>query len=793
MNTAQHPDEMLRSRVRAAYEPLLKPPDPPETADTADTGETAAQREAVEAFLEQRVAGEWSALARLLVEPAALAAPVGPTGTMPVSPVTDEALSGDDPRTAFYSDYQPGGPLHEPAAGQGESSPERTKAIDTAEVLAAIDPEPARPVDRTEAIDTAQVLAAIEGDAAARPADQTEALNTADVLAAAEQAHAGSVAEIPPPDPEDVVRAVLDTPPVGLVKAPTGAARTAVVAEIIRRLTASGSRVLLLGERTADVVAELAQAPVQTAAAGPPGPPGAEQIKQLRRELLWLEQWPRDRTALADVHAGAERRRTELTANEQRLTAEIETIRQQLAAGAERETAARERSEQLGADHERAAAAAAQARASWQELQTAADSAGREADENTKAAEDAAARHRRLAERITQCEHDLRAAKDREAELIEQLGQARDAIPRADQEIERLAATDAETTAAQHASYYRLAAAESALAAARRELTWGQRLHVAPAPPKIDDLRHQVKARAREADDAARQAVAATRAHEEAEHQRAALNKVIADGERELEAVRAAQERLAEEIAKSVPERDTAQAEHQRRTGETAAAVDRAAQAVAAARDAARRSAAAEEHGATARRAQEEAAAELAAVTAELTAARDRMAAVEAELAAHRDGLTATQAEIDAEIAAFTEAEQRSLGHVRRICGSEPDDAGITEHRTRSMARIEELAAELEAANVVHGTVGEFAAGPYAPGAEFDALVLLDADRHTDAELLVGAVRARRWILVGEADSPLGDQQRSAFERCALAAPSRCHEVAGNTTAGISAEDQESR
>jgi hypothetical protein len=92
------------------------------------------------------------------------------------------------------------------------------------------------------------------------------------------------------------------------------------------------------------------------------------------------------------------------------------------------------------------------------------------------------------------------------------------------------------------------------------------------------------------------------------------------------------------------------------------------------------------------------------------------------------------------------------------------------------MARIEELgallgggeadgAALLPAADLVVGTPA--GVGAAVPGERFGTLVAVGA--FDDADFLVGAVRAGRWILVSSPD----DEQpgHGTFARCAVAAP----------------------
>jgi len=58
--------------------------------------------------------------------------------------------------------------------------------------------------------------------------------------------------------------------------------------------------------------------------------------------------------------------------------------------------------------------------------------------------------------------------------------------------------------------------------------------------------------------------------------------------------------------------------------------------------------------------------------------------------------------------------------------------------------------AVLDATNLVCTTVAGIAGSPAAKNADFDTLILDEASRVIDADFLVPAVRARRWILVGD-------------------------------------------
>lgn len=596
-----------------------------------------------------------------------------------------------------------------------------------------------------------------------------------------------------PDDPgEDVVGRAAGTTPVCLVKASAEQGRAVFLGDLLRRLAHDRARTLVLAPtpEAADLVLhDLGAAELRPVRAEPPdgSTDAVDEIRRLRRQLLWLEQWPRDQATLSDAQADGERRREALSAAEQQVAGAMEAMREQIEAAEQRAREARERHTGLGEEHRRTAEEAAKARAAWQELQAVADGAAQSAGEHTRTADAAHARHRDLSDQVTRCERQRQAARDREATLNQELTGARESLPEAIREAERLAAAAGDASAEGHASYYRLAAAESARAAHRRKLSWGQRLHVAPAPPETEDLRHQVKARIREADEAAQRAREAAEAAERAEAHRAGMQTFIADGERELAAVRTAQERLGEDLVRLSAERDTAYAEYQRQAAVAGEAVDRGTRAATAARNAREVSAAAEERGNAAQRAQGEAATAARVADEEREAATRRLAGLEADLAQRRADSVAKLAELDTELGAVAEAEAGSRGHVREICGAEPTAELIAGHRSAAMTRIDGLTAELESATPVCGTPAELAAGPYARTA-FDVLIVTDADRLGDGDLLVGAVRARRWILIadgqgvppplsedGQALSALDESlQRSVFERTAVTAPALC-------------------
>ncbi|SEG92042.1 Part of AAA domain-containing protein, partial [Thermomonospora echinospora] len=733
---AAGPSSPLRDRVMAAYLPVAALLERLEETGSAvgSSAATAAPRlEAVRALLEEQGVGDWTDLARLLVDPAELTRRTGPTGTIATPAVPD------DPRALFYEDYRNAAPA--PA----ETGPEVTEPV--------------------------------------------------------------------PSSPEEIVQAALDSPHACLVRAADGPERTAALAEIVRRLAADGRRTLLLApdpQAVAALLDALREMPeIKTLRAEPPGdgavPDPLDDLKRLRRELLWLEQWPRDLTALEDLRAHGVRRRAELAAEEQRLVAAIEAVDRRIETADEQAAEARERLERAERDRARRTEEADRARATWREVQDIADASARDADARTRAADTAEARHRDLAQQTLHCEQELQAARDREATLTDELTRARETLPVATRETEQLSAAAADATAAQHASYYRLAAAESGYAAQRRKLTWGQRLHVAAPPPEVEEARQLVKSRRREAEDAAERAHVAVQAHQQAEALRAGLARFMADAEHELVTLTQTQERLGGRLATLTAERDTAYAEAQRLAREAAEAVGHADRSATTARQAGQAATEAEQHAAAARHVHDEATAGRERADAEAAEARNHRSALDAELERHRADTTTQIANLEAELRAFDEAEARSRRHVQRICGTDLDEVPmdlLSRHRAEAMARIEELAADLESADLVHGTPPSFGRSHYSRGTVFDTLIVVDADRLGDADLLIGAVRTRHWLLVADGqgrpphlaeDHPeyahLQDLdptlvetatdrlQHSTFGRCLATAPALCHDL----------------
>ncbi|HEY8481440.1 MAG TPA: hypothetical protein VIL71_16580, partial [Spirillospora sp.] len=518
------------------------------------------------------------------------------------------------------------------------------------------------------------------------------------------------------------------------------------------------------------------------------------EVRLLRRGLMWLEQWPRDAATLKSVEAENLRRGEELEAEQAAMRRAIEAFRGTAAAAERAAAEAEAEAERLAAVQREAEEELAGPREEAQRLQALASEASAQASALTRAADASYARCLQIDERTKTAQAELQAARQTEASLSDQLARAREALPAAEEEARRLAQADADAAAEGHSAYYRLAAAESALAAVRRKMTLAQRMHVASPPSDLRSLRAEVKARTREADEAASKAREAKEAAENAERARQELAAFVRDGGARLAAAQEAQERLTSELAWLATERETAGAEHQEQARRASEAVERATQAGMRARAAAQTAQAIEDRVNAARSSREQA---LATASRARTDAQNAAArADETQEALERRTAEAAQ-EMSARASDLEDArraEAHSREKVRETCGSDPvDDPGVVpEYQRRAMARIEELTGYLggertAARDVLLGTADVVVGTPAGIGLtvrdeEFDALVVADAGRLTDGEFLIGAVRSRRWILVGApdeeppayreyADAPSDRLSTSPFGRAAAAAP----------------------
>lgn len=518
------------------------------------------------------------------------------------------------------------------------------------------------------------------------------------------------------------------------------------------------------------------------------------EARLLQRGLMSLEQWPRDAAALRSVQAENLRRAEQLETEKADLARAIEEARAAAAAAEEAAAEADAEAERLSGVQEEAEAELAGPRAEADRLKRAADEASAEAAALTRTADATYARCVQIDERAKTAQKELQGARQAEASLTDELERAREALPGAAEEAHRLTAADADAAAEGHAAYYRLVSAESALSALRRKMTIGQRLHVASPPSELRGLRAEVKARTREADEAATRAREAKEAAEQAERVRRGLASFVSEGGARLKAAQEAQERLGTELAWLATEREKVGAEHQGQARRASEAVERATEAGLRARAAHQVAQAIEERANAARASREEALAAAARARSDAEAATERAARTASELARRAEEAAAEIADRESELETVAAAEERSRESVLEICGADPadDPEAVPAHQRRAMARIEELTGYLEGgraagsevllrtADLVVGTPA--GAGLTVRDEEFDALVVADAGAVTDGEFLVGAVRARRWILVGAAGtrppgyreyagSPAGRLELSPFERASTAAP----------------------
>ncbi|MGI8331482.1 hypothetical protein ACRYCC_16085 [Actinomadura scrupuli] len=630
-------------------------------------------------------------------------------------------------------------------------------------------------------------------------------------------------------DRRAVVEAAVRTPHALLVQAPRGPERTAVIAGIIERLAADEARILLMAPADAvDAVMEslggeseiLAvradpEPAARTGSGAEPGSgpepgskagPGKEnlpyagtirtagtahlrawkgELRRLQRELMWLEQWPRDRAALAAAQAEQDRLSAASEARVAEGEAEVGERQAKVTAAGQAIAAAQAEHDRLAEVHRRAAAEAMVLRAEHAGLQEAADAAAQVADERGRAAAEERARCTALEERIGACRQELQAARDREASLMDELTRAKESLPQSAAEAERLYAAEADAAADAHMSYYRLAAAESARAAKKRGASLSQRMR---PTAEQQQLRRQVSDLKREADEAATRARQAKQALEQAEEQHARLAAFVSNGGTELMTLRETQERLAEQVVQLTEELETVQAgldEHLRTAAEAA---EQAEQAAAAAHNARELGLRGEERLTDARLAEERAAKAVEQARQEERAAARRLTESQERLELLREREAAALAE-QVELQEVADSELGSRGHVRDICGEDPATAPeevLTAHRDRAMSRIEQLSgylrlaqerppgdeadpADAEFTELLLGTATlacgsplDIAAGPLARIDAFDVLIVDDADQVTDGEFLPGAVRARRWILAGD---PRGLPEPAASHR----------------------------
>jgi hypothetical protein len=459
-----------------------------------------------------------------------------------------------------------------------------------------------------------------------------------------------------------------------------------------------------------------------------------EELRRLRRNLMWLEQWPRDLAALAAARQEQERREAARAAGEQALMAEFASRQDAVPAAEEAVGAAEEAHARVAGERELLAAEAVRLQAGYDERQATADAASTSADALNAAAETARERLQAIEERAGRCTAEQEAAHRREQTLVAELAQAEQDLPKSSAEAERLAAEAAEASGEAHARYYRLVAAESALAAERQRLGLG-RFHVPQARQGIRELRLQATTRRREADEAAARARQSSEAAARADEHRASLAGFLAIGDQKLAEARTAQERAQEDLARLAPEIDTVREESRMHAQRAAEASEAATEALVFARKAGRLCRHAEEQLAASWESLQEAGEVVERARTGLRSAAAAVAETEAALERWRTEPGPSDVEADAELESSIRAEGGSRGHVEQI----GDPGAIAEHQRAAMARIEELTRPPEQPQVAANQ-----------DADVDVLIVDGADQITDTGFLVAAIRARRWVLIGD-------------------------------------------
>ncbi|MCD0449517.1 hypothetical protein LO762_09975 [Actinocorallia sp. API 0066] len=511
--------------------------------------------------------------------------------------------------------------------------------------------------------------------------------------------------------------------------------------ELVAESVRLGERVLLFGTPDAlpgDVLAV-------DASGAPVGPAWSVEIEDLGTGLGLLsalepaaETLRRARTARESAEAVAVQRRAGLaTAIDTALGAKA-----QARAAAEHAAAAFD-----GAvDEERAATADAAARlAAFTEAKAAADTA---ADAAAAAGSAAQAAHQRAAaieQRLGQARAAVAGAEQAQIDLGNRLDEARERLPAVTAEAERAGTAAAEAEALRHATYYRLASAESALASVRKRQNLGQRLHLAPASSEVAEQRATVASRRLEAEQALARATELHEAAQRAEAERAAVTGFLESGDREIGTAREAYRRASADIPRFEEELLPARAEHERLAAVAAEAADQARRTAEPADEARRLGIAAEERLAAARAALAAAEKNTVETAAAVTATTQGLVDAEAALAEHEKASAAETARLRGVESEARDSLEWAAEQAAQVLDGEPEDAW----RERSAARLALLTERPAEAAAVTCALPDTV-----PPGVWDVLYVTGASAATDGDVLPGAVRTRRQVLVGDPSGP---------------------------------------
>ncbi|WP_157963864.1 coiled-coil domain-containing protein [Actinocorallia populi] len=508
------------------------------------------------------------------------------------------------------------------------------------------------------------------------------------------------------------------------------------LAELVAESVRLGERVLLFGDPARVPGGLLAV----DAALRPVGPRWEEELQALRRDLLRLEQWPGDLAALEAAEAETARRQAAAAEEERRLKAELESLRAEREQASAATARAVEEREAAAAAELQAGAVAARCLETFTGARSAADAAARQSAAASSAAGEAARRLAEVEQRLAALRVEAASARQMQGDLGERLERARASLPEVTAEAERISGLAAEAEALRHATYYRLAGAESSLAAERKRQNFAQRLHLAPGRPQLSELRALVASRKLDAEQALARANELNEARQRAEGERAGLTAFLEQGGREMEAAREAQRRLTEELPRLEAELAPLAAEHERLAALAAEAAAEAARAAEPADRARAEGMAAEERLTAARAALSEAEAAVARAREHEPELDRRLAGCEAELERHEAAGAEAVAQARREQEAARETVERHRREIEELLAGEDEEAW----RERASARRDLLAdAPAEAAQVV------CAAPDALPPGEYDVLFVDAAETVTDGDFLLGAVRTRRQVLVG--------------------------------------------
>ncbi|GAB2837122.1 hypothetical protein GCM10022221_40520 [Actinocorallia aurea] len=477
----------------------------------------------------------------------------------------------------------------------------------------------------------------------------------------------------------------------------------------------------------------------------PVGPAWARELEALEAGFKALDRMHADAGALGRARAAREADEKAAAEGRVGLTAAIDAAlgdKAQARAAADHATRALDNAT---VEEQEAAAEAAARLESFSAAKAVADEA---ADAFAQADQAARAAHQRalsLEQRLAAARAQVAGAEQAEIDLGRRLDEARERLPEATAEAERASADATEAEALAHATYYRLASAESSLAAVRKRQSITQRLHLTQASSEVADKRAAVASQRLENEQAQARAVELHAARQRAEGERAGLEAFLEGGDREIGAAREARRQAMEEIPRLEEQLLPARTEQETLAGAAARAAERARAAAEPADEARAHGIAAEERLAAARAAlaaAEKNAGETARAVAVTT---QTLIAAEAALADLEKTITADASRLRRAEESAREALQASSEEAAEMLGGETEEAW---RATAEVRRDLLTGRPAEAARIT-------CAGPdRVPQGTWDVLFVAEASSATDGDFLLGAVHTRRQVLSSAPDAP---------------------------------------